>query len=409
MTPNIKIFTSDEFRLLYKQKWYFDQNNISPSTINFLKKELNPSTDEAIFVLTAGYVDHNTKIIKEFISEKKLKKIYFFLEDTFRLYTNKSKYDGENNTLYSSPLDTKAHELDILIDLISNTKIEYEIYHCEDNTRILEENYNLKIKYFDFFCADVSAWQMNFPPFTDFISENEMLKFKNFNENFTYKICNFNRRKTTVRRYIASILCQESDNLVTYQGDLDLEKINLNLFNYKLFRSDIKNKVKIGLKTLNDNRKFLFNESYNTADLGNLESYDQSKNIVNIQESFVQIVSETKFISPMPNFSEKTIKSILSFRPFIIMAPPYTLRLIKNLGLQTFDKWWDESYDEVENHYERFEKIYDLCQYIQSLSFDELQNILKEMKSVLLYNRSKLFLLKNSMWKYSQLRDSHNL
>ena len=73
-------------------------------------------------------------------------------------------------------------------------------------------------------------------------------------------------------------------------------------------------------------------------------------------ESFVGIVTETRFAQPTGNLSEKTIHTIHCKRPFVLVAPPFTLQYMHKLGYKTFDKWWSEDYDTTTDHFKRMEK-----------------------------------------------------
>jgi hypothetical protein len=69
-----------------------------------------------------------------------------------------------------------------------------------------------------------------------------------------------------------------------------------------------------------------------------------------------------------------------------LVAPPHTLRYLKEEGYKTFNEFWDESYDEYENHGERLMKIFDLIDYIDSKSIDELHELYEQMKPILKHN-----------------------
>ena len=69
------------------------------------------------------------------------------------------------------------------------------------------------------------------------------------------------------------------------------------------------------------------------------------------------------------------------------MAPPGTLKYLHEHGYKTFDKFWDESYDSCTNHEERLYKIFEVIEYIESKSIEELKDIYKEMESILSHNR----------------------
>ena len=43
--------------------------------------------------------------------------------------------------------------------------------------------------------------------------------------------------------------------------------------------------------------------------------------------------------------------------PIIQFAPYKTLEVMKQYGFKTFDKWWDESYDDEPDDWKRLEMI----------------------------------------------------
>lgn len=104
------------------------------------------------------------------------------------------------------------------------------------------------------------------------------------------------------------------------------------------------------------------------------------------KESFVDIVNESRFAEPTAVISEKALQPIQYLTPFILIAPPKTLEYLKSFGFKTFSDWWDESYDDCENHVERLEKVFELINYINSLSHDKLMAIYYEMLPTLRHN-----------------------
>jgi len=73
-------------------------------------------------------------------------------------------------------------------------------------------------------------------------------------------------------------------------------------------------------------------------------------------DCFVDIVTESRYAQPTGNYSEKVYQPMFHKKPFVLVAPPHTLRYLKEQGFKTFDKFWDESYDKEENHQERIFK-----------------------------------------------------
>lgn len=107
------------------------------------------------------------------------------------------------------------------------------------------------------------------------------------------------------------------------------------------------------------------------------------------RETFVSVHVESRFAQPTGNYSEKAIQSVVYKTPFILLAPPYTLKSMREAGYKTFNKWWDESYDEEENHVLRLKKIVEIIDWIETLSYDELFVMYTDMRNTLEYNFRK--------------------
>lgn len=103
-------------------------------------------------------------------------------------------------------------------------------------------------------------------------------------------------------------------------------------------------------------------------------------------KTFCSVINEPYFAYPFGLYSEKVINSSIMKRPFIIVGPPHTLKYLQSQGFQTFNRWWDESYDDIEDHEERLLKLFDLFDYINNLTLDEIRKIYKEMSDVLNHN-----------------------
>jgi hypothetical protein len=101
---------------------------------------------------------------------------------------------------------------------------------------------------------------------------------------------------------------------------------------------------------------------------------------------FCSIVTESEFAQPCGHYADKTLNAIKCFRPFVLVAPPHTLEYLKLSGVKTFSDYWDESYDEEENHEQRLIKILKLIDYIDSKSIEELRDMYIDMKPILEHN-----------------------
>ena len=114
--------------------------------------------------------------------------------------------------------------------------------------------------------------------------------------------------------------------------------------------------------------------------LGDLNHYKQT---------FLSLVTETLWTNDSVFFSEKTAKPINVGHPFIVVATPGHLRMLKDYGFQTFDKWIDESYDDEIYLDKRLEIIISNIKRFSQYTIDELKQIRTEMEPVLRHNQKR--------------------
>ncbi len=117
------------------------------------------------------------------------------------------------------------------------------------------------------------------------------------------------------------------------------------------------------------------------------------KEIWKFIDSYLHIVSETYFDKDVIHFSEKIFKPIWYMQPFVVFSTPYTLKHLKDLGYKTFNKWINESYDNIEDPTERMYTAIEACREFMNKPTNELNNVMKEMLPIL--NHNVLTLLNN--------------
>ena len=122
------------------------------------------------------------------------------------------------------------------------------------------------------------------------------------------------------------------------------------------------------------------------------------------QETFCSIVYEAFWNEGVVFPTEKLNKCLLTGHPFIIVSTPRYLANIKKLGIQTFDKWWDESYDDEVDNQKRMQKLQELVLEISSWSIEKCRKVQSEMMQVLINNQKVMYNL--SIWN---AHDSFNL
>ena len=166
-----------------------------------------------------------------------------------------------------------------------------------------------------------------------------------------------------------------SANRLLRQHRVDLlEKIDISKGCYSLMSPDPNGQIYTGSIPTNS-----FDEHNNSSaeiDLVGLNAWNTS---------FLHIVTETVWQDKI-HFTEKIFKPIVLHQPFIVVQAPGSLEYLKSYGFQTFDKWWDESYDNIVDPTQRLNHIANIINDIGNKDTKELEVLRKEMAEVLEYN-----------------------
>lgn len=109
------------------------------------------------------------------------------------------------------------------------------------------------------------------------------------------------------------------------------------------------------------------------------------------QNSFFHLVNETVFYEQKLHLTEKIFKPIVAMRPFILAAAPGNLKYLKQYGFQTFDKWIDESYDDIVDNDQRLDAITQIVESLCRLTPGELEDLRHDMKPILAFNKKHFF------------------
>jgi len=107
------------------------------------------------------------------------------------------------------------------------------------------------------------------------------------------------------------------------------------------------------------------------------------------KDSFCNIVTESRTDSKLIHITEKTDKCFSTGQPFVLVSGPNYLKKLHELGFKTFNKWWDESYDEEEDFKKRISKIKEVIKYIGSWDLKKCENVYEEMLETLIFNKEK--------------------
>lgn len=111
---------------------------------------------------------------------------------------------------------------------------------------------------------------------------------------------------------------------------------------------------------------------------------------------FVEIVCETYFSGSTFFPTEKIWRPIMLKTPFIVQGPQWFLKNLKDLGFQTFDRWWDEGYSE-DPHDHAITEIKTVIDFILNKSDSEIRRMYIEMQDVLNHNYNTLVKLRKKL------------
>jgi hypothetical protein len=222
-----------------------------------------------------------------------------------------------------------------------------------------------------------------------------------YTDDFTKKFINLNWRWTPHRNLIAAFLAN-SEAHISFVYKTDLTKLQ-SLPWFDINASEYSERLHKGVETLYKEPLCLDIKVDELLDIiktpypvnSTVDDYfDPSTDFLPIEkyykDIFCAVITESRFAQPTANYSEKVQQPMWYRKPFILMAPPGTLKYLHEHGYKTFSDFWDESYDSCTNHEERLYKIFEVIEYIESKSIEELKDIYKEMESILSHNRTQV-------------------
>jgi len=115
-------------------------------------------------------------------------------------------------------------------------------------------------------------------------------------------------------------------------------------------------------------------------------------------DTYFSLITETICAeSPYSFRTEKTAKPLAMGHPFIIASNAGFYRDLHNLGFRTFGHAIDESFDQIENHQDRLDRIVDI---VTDLCQQDLASFLKECYNVCKYNQEHLAVLRDQERKH---------
>lgn len=216
----------------------------------------------------------------------------------------------------------------------------------------------------------VSTFEGFFPLSEELSDPNKIIEYKPCNNKNLF--LSYNRAQRLHRAYLVAMLNESrllDRGLISYQ----LDEINFSRLSPELYNKEAWRKLK-----LKGPRFIDYDQSENLA---------QNTDLFHYEQTFLHIVTETTISNNSIFFSEKIFKPMAFGQPFLLVGNPFSLKKLKEMGYQTFDKWFDESYDNETDEYRRIQHIVKIVDGLRNKTVEELQAMREEMKSVLLHNK----------------------
>lgn len=387
-----------------KVHWYNipDLPTKQSSLTNYLNCRILPSVNKGnplfIYLWNQRIVDlEKIEHSDETIKHLNKKGVSIYLYEPLCSYTDGQRQRQYNMQFYSEFKDGedkilfRADELDsIVIYVVRNRLKNVTVYTCDFDVDKYYPYYGMffKVVTDDLFLKTLVPFQAG-----------DTAALPTFNKKF---MC-LNWRYTPHRHFIAAHVAPLSSYTSWYfRSDADIIGRTpwTNIFEWEQCRFD---KLLIGLEYLNKNAPLSLDlnidqptnlcstQVLNNTKPRNYTIYDYKADNKIPEHSlesyykdiFCDIVTESRFAQPTANYSEKVLQAMFYKKPFILAAPPKTLHYLKEAGFKTFDKYWDESYDDCYDHEKRLFKIIDLINDINNKPLEELQEMYKEMLPIL--------------------------
>ena len=119
-------------------------------------------------------------------------------------------------------------------------------------------------------------------------------------------------------------------------------------------------------------------------------AYDESHD--KFINSYLHIVTETRAENSAVEMflSEKIFKPVKYLQPFVVVANSGTLSAFRQLGYRTFDRWIDETYDNILDDEDRYAAALFSAKVFYDQPAERLNEILREMLPILEHNHNVL-------------------
>lgn len=106
------------------------------------------------------------------------------------------------------------------------------------------------------------------------------------------------------------------------------------------------------------------------------------------RNSYLYVCTETYTHEGYTSLTEKVFKPIANYQPFVFMAYPGALKMLRSLGFKTFSPFIDESYDDEPDRSKRLEMLYAEITRLCNMPIEDLHNWYWSMEEILIHNKN---------------------
>jgi hypothetical protein len=375
------------------------------SIINFKKLDFNY---KLICELTEEEIRNDLNIL--FIGSTRSEVILSYIETldvtdilskkTINLIKNHKNFkivfiDEKEGGFYHSDLFfNKLYELFNHIGLTNPTQLIYIT-----NSVSVNDEYNnflkinnisnfMKASTIDFYILSDAGFNIN-----NYIESTFSKYIPHLDRNFLYSIPNVNELNIKRSKYFLN-LNRNSTRL--HRPKLVLELIKRKLFDkglVSLLKSDEFDKF-CDIRDNNEYKNLIYDKYPFVVDYEDADTVAQLHNYLTKKDmwmnSYFSIVSETSVNDNFCFITEKTVRPIIYYHPFIIWGNPHTLKRLRELGFETFPEFFNEQYDEIIDSNERLDCILKSIENLCNKSIDELHAMYLSVIPKLIKNQELL-------------------
>lgn len=127
------------------------------------------------------------------------------------------------------------------------------------------------------------------------------------------------------------------------------------------------------------------------------------------KHSMISVVVETNFFRPGIHITEKTYKPISFRHAFVLVAGPGHVKVLQQMGFETFGDFWDEGYDLIQDHKQRMQAVISVLEHISRWSENQQRDFKDQVEVRLVKNQKLLETLSRDTGIIQQFIQRHSV